>query len=313
MKRRLSFAVSTIGDPAILFLDEPTTGMDPMNRRHVWDSITRYKKGHTICLTTHLMEEADALGDTIGIMSKGRLVAEGTALSLKHAYGAGYQVKLVAHAEHVAVVKGKVRELMPSAALVDDAAGALCYAVATKDTADIPAFFEWVESLEGGEDGILEVRGLCVCTCYRSLLSLSLLDAWACRASSPILRQIFLLQDWGLSHTTLEEVFLKLAHAGASAAGGTGSVHAAASASGSVAGETGVEMVPIDQRDVQQVASVKEGAHGEQEGLSSSRAVNLRDLDENAPRSKAVREGRQFRAMFRKVFASQVRALAYTS
>jgi ABC-type multidrug transport system ATPase subunit len=61
MKRRLSLVISTIGDPKIIFMDEPTTGMDPVNRRHVWSFIEKFKKNRVIVLTTHSMEEADVV------------------------------------------------------------------------------------------------------------------------------------------------------------------------------------------------------------------------------------------------------------
>ncbi|KAK9687931.1 hypothetical protein K7432_014586 [Basidiobolus ranarum] len=73
MKRRLSVVISTLGDPKIVFMDEPTTGMDPVNRRHVWSFIEQFKKDRVIILTTHSMEEADVLGDRIAIMALGRL------------------------------------------------------------------------------------------------------------------------------------------------------------------------------------------------------------------------------------------------
>jgi ABC-type multidrug transport system ATPase subunit len=61
MKRRLSLIIATIGDPKVMFLDEPTTGMDPVNRRHVWSFIENFKEGRVIVLTTHSMEEADVV------------------------------------------------------------------------------------------------------------------------------------------------------------------------------------------------------------------------------------------------------------
>jgi len=73
MKRRLSVAISTIGDPRVIFMDEPTTGMDPLNRRHVWSFLENFKVGRAIILTTHSMEEADILGDQVAIMALGRL------------------------------------------------------------------------------------------------------------------------------------------------------------------------------------------------------------------------------------------------
>ena len=63
MKRRLSVAIALLGDPKIVYLDEPTTGMDPISRRYVWDIIQEAKVGRAIVLTTHSMEEADILGE----------------------------------------------------------------------------------------------------------------------------------------------------------------------------------------------------------------------------------------------------------
>ncbi|EOA14978.1 hypothetical protein CARUB_v10028326mg, partial [Capsella rubella] len=90
MKRRLSVAVALIGDPKLVFLDEPTTGMDPLTRRHVWDIIQESKKGRAIILTTHSMEEADILSDRIGIMAKGRLRCIGASIRLKSRFGTGF-------------------------------------------------------------------------------------------------------------------------------------------------------------------------------------------------------------------------------
>lgn len=71
MRRRLSVVLSLIGDPQVVFMDEPTTGMDPVSRRHVWGFIEKMKIGRAIVLTTHSMEEADFLGDRIAIMAHG--------------------------------------------------------------------------------------------------------------------------------------------------------------------------------------------------------------------------------------------------
>ncbi|KAJ8620984.1 hypothetical protein MRB53_029513 [Persea americana] len=90
MKRRLSVAIALIGDPKLVILDEPTTGMDPITRRHVWDIIEDAKKGRSIVLTTHSMEEADILSDRIAIMAKGRLRCIGTSIRLKSRFGTGY-------------------------------------------------------------------------------------------------------------------------------------------------------------------------------------------------------------------------------
>ena len=83
MKRRLSIALALIHNPQVLFLDEPTLGLDPQARRAVWEYIARLKGEKTILLTTHYMEEADFLADRIGIIDDGKIVALGTSIDLK--------------------------------------------------------------------------------------------------------------------------------------------------------------------------------------------------------------------------------------
>ena len=82
MQRRLSIAMALISDPQILFLDEPTLGLDVLARRELWAAIQELKGRVTIVLTTHYMEEAEALSDRIGIMSEGELKAVGTSAQL---------------------------------------------------------------------------------------------------------------------------------------------------------------------------------------------------------------------------------------
>lgn len=83
MKRRLNIMMALIHNPAVLFLDEPTLGLDPQARRAVWTYITRLKGLKTILLTTHYMDEADFLADRIGIMDRGKIVALGSSRELK--------------------------------------------------------------------------------------------------------------------------------------------------------------------------------------------------------------------------------------
>ncbi|KNA24419.1 hypothetical protein SOVF_016010 [Spinacia oleracea] len=94
MRRRLSVASALLGDPKLVILDEPTTGMDPISRRHVWDIIENAKRGRVVILTTHSMEEADILGDRLGIMAKGRLRCIGTSIRLKTRFGTGFSANL---------------------------------------------------------------------------------------------------------------------------------------------------------------------------------------------------------------------------
>ncbi|UCD08153.1 MAG: ATP-binding cassette domain-containing protein [Dehalococcoidales bacterium] len=83
MMRRLSIIMSLIHDPDIVFLDEPTLGLDPQARRAIWEYIAEFKGKKTILLTTHYLEEADFLSDRIGIMDEGKIVALGSSTELK--------------------------------------------------------------------------------------------------------------------------------------------------------------------------------------------------------------------------------------
>jgi ABC-2 type transport system ATP-binding protein len=89
MKRRLDLAAALVHQPQVLFLDEPTTGLDPVSRSTVWDEVRYLNRelGMTIFLTTQYLEEADALADRVGIIAKGRIVAEGTPTELKRSIG----------------------------------------------------------------------------------------------------------------------------------------------------------------------------------------------------------------------------------
>ncbi|KAJ1554144.1 ATP-binding cassette sub- A member 1 [Cladochytrium tenue] len=167
MKRRLSLVISTIGDPRVVFMDEPTTGMDPVNRRHVWAFIEQFKRDRVMVLTTHSMEEADVLGDRIAIMAHGRVRAIGNSIFLKGKYGAGYRISIIT--DKPEDTKRAVAARVPDARLEDDAAGALIYQFSPASTPAIPAFVAW---LEANPDGIVK--------------------------------------SWGISQTTLEEVFLRI-------------------------------------------------------------------------------------------------------
>jgi ABC-type multidrug transport system ATPase subunit len=90
MKRKVLIAMALLGDPEVVFLDEPSAGMDPYNRRIIWDMIIAAKKGRSIILTTHFLDEADVLSDRIGIIKNGKLITCGSSLFLKHHFGAGY-------------------------------------------------------------------------------------------------------------------------------------------------------------------------------------------------------------------------------
>uniref|UniRef100_A0A804PHP5 ABC transporter domain-containing protein n=2 Tax=Zea mays TaxID=4577 RepID=A0A804PHP5_MAIZE len=115
MKRRLSVAISLIGDPKVVYMDEPSSGLDPASRRALWNAVMSAKENRAIVLTTHSMEEAEALCDRIGIMVNGSLQCIGNSKELKARYGGTYMLTVTAAAGEEAAVEQLVRSLCPAA------------------------------------------------------------------------------------------------------------------------------------------------------------------------------------------------------
>ncbi|GAM21697.1 hypothetical protein SAMD00019534_048720 [Acytostelium subglobosum LB1] len=175
MKRRLSVAISTIGDPKIIFMDEPTTGMDPQSRRHIWNLIKTIKRDRVIVLTTHLMEEADILADRIVIMSHGAMACNGNSLQLKHRFGEGYSINVIAKKpELLPEVKSLIANLLPDSKLLNEAADFMNFGFSLDTDPNLVInFFKTLERISKDKE------------------------------NSPI-------RDWGVSHTTLDDVFLQV-------------------------------------------------------------------------------------------------------
>ena len=131
-KRKLSLAMAVIGGTRVVFLDEPTSGMDPQNRRVMWHTLKQLKaQGMTILLTTHHLDEADELAERIAIMSKGRLLALGTSEFFKKNFGVGYYLSLtpiynrISSADFVALkpqLSGIISQIIPQAKFDDQTA-----------------------------------------------------------------------------------------------------------------------------------------------------------------------------------------------
>eukprot|EP01006_Ploeotia_vitrea_P015461 TRINITY_DN44389_c0_g1_i1.p1 TRINITY_DN44389_c0_g1~~TRINITY_DN44389_c0_g1_i1.p1 ORF type:complete len:264 (-),score=34.49 TRINITY_DN44389_c0_g1_i1:47-769(-) len=129
-KRKLSFAMAMVGGPRVVFLDEPSTGMDPATRRHMWEVIQGCMQGRCAILTTHSMEEADTLCGRIGIMVKGRLRCIGSSQELRQQYASSYLLEMkTLHNDKVPVIKRFVSKLFKRAKLEEEYAGRIKWTV----------------------------------------------------------------------------------------------------------------------------------------------------------------------------------------
>ena len=145
MKRRLDLALALAHRPRILFLDEPTTGLDPQSRSALWDEVVRLKRdeGVTVFLTTQYLEEADVLADRVGIIDHGKIVAEGTPAALKAEIGRPTVEAVPTEETEPAKLEeifGRFGELQPSTAGVAvrlDGKGGLADVVRALDSADV--------------------------------------------------------------------------------------------------------------------------------------------------------------------------------
>ncbi|PIA27921.1 hypothetical protein AQUCO_07400037v1 [Aquilegia coerulea] len=115
MKRRLSVAISLIGDPKVVYMDEPSTGLDPASRNNLWTVLKRAKKGRAIILTTHSMEEAEFLCDRLGIFVDGAFQCIGNPNELKGRYGGSYVFTMTTASNQEQEVEKLVHRLSPSA------------------------------------------------------------------------------------------------------------------------------------------------------------------------------------------------------
>lgn len=172
MKRRLSVAISLIGDPLVVYMDEPSTGLDPASRQNLWDVVKSSKPGRGIILTTHSMEEAAVLCDRLGIFVDGQLVCLGNPKELTARYGGYFVFTITTLPEHEALVDVLVKNLCFSARLTYSLAGTRKYELPTKEVS-LAGIFEMIERINSD-------------------------------------KKVTLL-DWGVANATLEEVFIKFA------------------------------------------------------------------------------------------------------
>ncbi|KAI3974176.1 hypothetical protein MKX01_033427 [Papaver californicum] len=172
MKRRLSVAISLIGDPKIVYMDEPSTGLDPASRNQLWNIVKHAKKDRAIVLTTHSMEEAEALCDRLGIFADGSLQCVGNPKELKARYGGSYVFTMTTSVSQEDEVENLVRQLSSNANKIYHLSGTQKFEIPKKDVR-IGDVFRAVENA----------------------------------------KTRFTINAWGLTDTTLEDVFIKVAQA----------------------------------------------------------------------------------------------------
>jgi len=174
-KRKLSIGIAFIGGSRIVFLDEPTSGMDPYSRRFTWNLIRQNRDKRVIVLTTHFMDEADLLGDRIAIMGDGKLRCCGSSLFLKKQFGVGYNMtieKKDVHTFNSQSMIDLVQSRIKDATVLTDVGTELTFQLPFTSSQGFQPLFEHFDANE-------------------SKLG---------------------IQSYGMSVTTLEEVFIKIAH-----------------------------------------------------------------------------------------------------
>jgi ABC-type multidrug transport system ATPase subunit len=170
-KRKLSTAIALIGDPSVVFLDEPTSGMDPGARRFLWNSIlAMVRAGQSVVLTSHSMEECEALCSRIGIMVNGGFKCIGSIQHLKNRFGSGYSLTVRCLEARTAEVVERLGLLLPLARLQEEHHTQLKFQLPTASTR-LPVVFRHLEQ---------------------------------CREEA-------ILQDYSITQTTLDEVFVRFA------------------------------------------------------------------------------------------------------
>ncbi len=164
MRRRLDLASALVHEPAVLFLDEPTTGLDPVSRKAIWEEVAALNdEGATVFLTTQYLEEADQLADRVGIIRGGRIVAEGTPASLKAEVGKphlelGILDGAIEEAERVCEAFGRLLPKKDGKLLVELGGGANDVAKVVRALDDAGVMFESLELVEPTLDDVFVAK-----------------------------------------------------------------------------------------------------------------------------------------------------------
>jgi ABC-2 type transport system ATP-binding protein len=146
-KQRLAVACALVGDPELLFLDEPTTGLDPQSRRQVWDIVNAFKAGgRTVLLTTHYMDEAERLADRVAVVDHGKVIALDTPRELIRTLGGDHVVEIDVALDGTGPLVPDALQDLPSVRAVRSEAGLLALTV-TEPHVAIPALLERLRGL----------------------------------------------------------------------------------------------------------------------------------------------------------------------
>ena len=145
-KRRLCVGISMVGNNSVVFLDEPTAGLDPVSRRQLWELIQKNREGRAILLTTHFMDEADVLGDRIAIVKEGRMRAYGSSSYLKSKFGIGYILRLsLGVGAKVDPIVTSAQRFVKEASVISSAGTELTIRLPKEAVAVFPDFFKFIE------------------------------------------------------------------------------------------------------------------------------------------------------------------------
>ncbi|EAS01530.2 ABC transporter family protein (macronuclear) [Tetrahymena thermophila SB210] len=172
-KRRLSVAIAFVGQSKLIYLDEPTSGMDTSARRYIWDMLKQYRNDRIIILTTHFMDEADYLGDRIGIMGQGKLICCGSSEFLKDRFGVGYNLSILKQDNNVSSepIITYIQSIIPQANVLSDVSCEITIQLKSESISKFPEMFNGIDQN----------------------------------------KKNFQIESYGISITTLEEVFLRIA------------------------------------------------------------------------------------------------------
>ncbi|XP_071216858.1 retinal-specific phospholipid-transporting ATPase ABCA4-like isoform X1 [Salvelinus alpinus] len=220
MQRKLSVAMAFVGGSKIVILDEPTSGVDPYSRRSIWDLLLKYRTGRTVILSTHHMDEADLLSDRVAIISKGQLHCCGSPLFLKNCFGVGFYLTLVRRMKDV---RKKENEC-------DCASECSCTCSTCTKVKEESQGQQLERALDGDVDNITTLihhhvpEAKLIEAIGQELTFLLPNKGFKHRAYASLFRELeetlgdMGLSSFGISDTSLEEIFLKVTADGEAAA-----------------------------------------------------------------------------------------------